>query len=100
MSLARNTAKPLLAALAVALVAVPLGACGREEEADLSAGKAQFVQKCGSCHTLNRAGTQGNQGPNLDTSFQAALARTPAARMIPSGSMLRPRLVAACSPAP
>ena len=74
MSLARNTAKPLLAALAVALVAVPLGACGREEEADLSAGKAQFVQKCGSCHTLNRAGTQGNQGPNLDTSFQAALA--------------------------
>ena len=29
-----------------------------------------------------------------------ALARTPAARMIPSGSMLRPRLVAACSQAP
>ena len=74
MSLARNTAKPLFAALAVALVVLPLGACGREEEADLSEGKAQFVQKCGSCHTLNRAGTQGNQGPNLDTAFQASLA--------------------------
>jgi mono/diheme cytochrome c family protein len=73
VSLARNTWKPLLAALAVALVALPLAACGRDEP-DLSEGKAQFVQNCGSCHVLNRAGTQGTQGPNLDAAFQAALA--------------------------
>ena len=37
------------------------------------AGKAQFVQKCGSCHTLGRAQTQGKTGPNLDNSFRSAL---------------------------
>ncbi len=63
MSLARNTVKLVLAALCAALVALPLAACGREEEDDLSAGKAQFVEKCGSCHTLNRAGTAGHPGP-------------------------------------
>jgi cbb3-type cytochrome c oxidase subunit III len=74
VSLARNTVKPLLAALCAVMLALPLAACGREEEADLPEGKAQFVQKCGSCHALNRAGTQGNTGPNLDDSFAAALA--------------------------
>lgn len=72
MSLARNTARPLLAALAAVAVAVPLGACGRDEP-DLTKGKAMFTQKCGSCHTLSRAGTQGTTGPNLDDSFRAAL---------------------------
>jgi len=74
VSLARNTVKPLLAALSALAVALPLAACGRDEP-DLSNGKALFVQRCGSCHTLNRAGTQGTQGPNLDTAFRAALAR-------------------------
>jgi plastocyanin len=32
------------------------------------------VQKCGSCHVLNRAGTKGNQGPNLDEAFRQSLA--------------------------
>jgi mono/diheme cytochrome c family protein len=36
-------------------------------------GKAKFVQKCGSCHALKRAATQGQTGPNLDAAFQAAL---------------------------
>ncbi len=63
-----------LAALVAAAVALPLGACGRDEP-DLSKGKALFTQKCGSCHTLARAGTQGQTGPNLDTAFRAALAR-------------------------
>jgi plastocyanin len=35
-------------------------------------GKEQFVQKCGSCHTLARAGTSGVVGPNLDNAFQRA----------------------------
>jgi mono/diheme cytochrome c family protein len=49
-----------------------LTACGRDE-ADLSNGKAQFVQKCGSCHALDRAGTQGQTGPDLDAAFRGAL---------------------------
>lgn len=72
MGLSRNTVKLPLAALAVAAAALPLAACGRDEP-DLSNGKAQFTQQCGSCHTLGRAGTQGNQGPNLDDAFRVAL---------------------------
>jgi mono/diheme cytochrome c family protein len=68
VSLARNT----LAALAAAAVALPLAACGRDEP-DLTQGKAMFTQKCGSCHALARAGTQGTTGPNLDAAFKAAL---------------------------
>jgi len=41
---------------------------------NLVAGKQVFVQKCGSCHTLNRAGTTGVTGPNLDEAFQQARA--------------------------
>src|SRR5215207_7297693 len=52
---------------------LPLAACGRDEP-DLSNGKAQFVEKCGSCHELGRAGTAGTQGPSLDKAFQTALA--------------------------
>jgi cbb3-type cytochrome c oxidase subunit III len=63
----------LLAALAVALLALPLAACGRDEN-DLSNGKALFTERCGSCHTLGRAGTQGRTGPDLDTAFRAGLA--------------------------
>jgi mono/diheme cytochrome c family protein len=73
VSLTENTAKPVLAALCAVFVVLPLAACGREEP-DLSNGKAQFVEKCGSCHELSRAGTAGTQGPSLDTSFQTALA--------------------------
>jgi mono/diheme cytochrome c family protein len=68
----RNTARPFLAALVASVVVLSLGACGREET-DLSNGKAQFVQKCGSCHVLARAGTAGQTGPSLDAAFRAAL---------------------------
>ncbi len=87
MSLARNTAsrkrsarpsargslKPLIVALVVAAAALSLAACGRDE-ADLSNGKAQFVEQCGSCHVLGRAGTAGPTGPDLDAAFRSALA--------------------------
>ena len=69
MSLARNTLAAALCALALTL---PLAACGRDEP-DLANGKAQFVEKCGSCHELGRAGTAGTQGPSLDAAFQTAL---------------------------
>ena len=45
-----------------------LAGCG-EEDADLVNGKALFVEQCGTCHALERAGTQGAQGPNLDEAF-------------------------------
>ena len=35
-------------------------------------GKELFVQNCGSCHVLARAGTTGVVGPNLDAAFQRA----------------------------
>jgi mono/diheme cytochrome c family protein len=37
--------------------------------ADKAHGKELFVEKCGSCHTLADAGTQGKIGPNLDDAF-------------------------------
>jgi mono/diheme cytochrome c family protein len=65
------------AALCAAIVAaVPaLSACGgvKDPQADVVAGKQLFVSKCGSCHTLSRAGTKGTTGPNLDQSFQQSL---------------------------
>jgi mono/diheme cytochrome c family protein len=70
VSLTRNT---LAAALCAVAVTLALTACGRSEP-DLSKGKAGFVEKCGSCHTLARAGTAGTQGPSLDKAFQTALA--------------------------
>ena len=72
MSLTRNTVRTALAALGAVAIALALGACGRND-ANLETGKAKFVEKCGSCHTLARAGTAGTTGPNLDTAFQAAL---------------------------
>lgn len=55
-----------------ALAAVGLAGCQPKagENADLVAGKKLFVQKCGACHTLARAGTKGTVGPNLDEAFQ------------------------------
>jgi mono/diheme cytochrome c family protein len=72
VSLARNTAKPLAAAIVVAAAALSLTACGRDE-ADLSNGKALFTERCGTCHILGRAGTQGRTGPDLDAAFRTAL---------------------------
>jgi mono/diheme cytochrome c family protein len=59
-----------LAALA-ALVAVVASGCGRQDP-DLVVGKELFVEKCGSCHTLARAGTTGVTGPDLDEAFGPA----------------------------
>ena len=58
----------------VLAAAVPaLSACSaKEADSDLVAGKKLFVEKCGSCHVLARAGTKGTSGPNLDEAFQQA----------------------------
>ena len=61
---------PLLAAVAMA---AGLAGCGiKEDNPNLVAGKQAFVERCGACHTLERAGTTGVTGPNLDEAFQAA----------------------------
>lgn len=65
--------RPLAALALIGVVAVAATGCGREHEPDLVNGKALFVQKCASCHGLNRANAQGVQGPNLDESFEVAL---------------------------
>ena len=60
----------MFAALAVvAVTAAGCGAVSRVTEGNPAAGKALFVSKCGSCHTLANAKTQGTVGPNLDDAF-------------------------------
>jgi mono/diheme cytochrome c family protein len=63
----------VLAAIAVA--AAGAGGCNLADSGtNVVNGKEQFVQKCGSCHVLARAGTRGVVGPNLDSAFQRARA--------------------------
>src|SRR3954469_6301614 len=51
-----------------------LSACSATDRGDdLIAGKRAFVSKCGSCHSLARAGTTGVVGPNLDQAFVRSL---------------------------
>jgi mono/diheme cytochrome c family protein len=57
--------------VAVLLLAGAAAGCGgsgvsKAGEADLANGKTQFQAKCGGCHTLSDAGTNGSIGPNLD----------------------------------
>lgn len=60
-----------VAATAALLVAV--SGCELKDSGDnVVAGKKNFVAKCGSCHTLKRAGATGVTGPNLDEAFQQA----------------------------
>jgi mono/diheme cytochrome c family protein len=62
-----------LALVAAVAVALPVAGCGSRDEPSLTEGKALFVQGCGSCHALSRAGTQGQTGPSLDAAFRTAL---------------------------
>ena len=64
-----------LVAAATAALLVGASGCQLNDTGDnLVAGKKDFVAKCGSCHTLKRAGTTGVVGPNLDEAFQQARA--------------------------
>jgi mono/diheme cytochrome c family protein len=70
--------KPLFALIALALVAFATAACGSagisvSEDDPNYEGAQLFAERCGGCHTLAAAGTQGSgnrtlrqQGPNLD----------------------------------
>jgi plastocyanin len=64
----------LAAAATLALASAGCGENVKGDRGDLVHGKQVFVDKCGACHTLARAGTQGSIGPNLDVAFAQALA--------------------------
>ena len=46
--------------------AKPAASSGSSGGGAPTAGKGVFTENCGSCHTLEAAGTNGQVGPNLD----------------------------------
>lgn len=65
--------RPLAPLGAAAVLVLALGGCQLKDTAGNEPhGKVLFVQKCGSCHKLARADTNGVTGPNLDEAFQQA----------------------------
>jgi len=70
----RSRAIWLIATIAAATAVVGLTGCDLGPKANLDQGQQLFTQKCGSCHTLTGAGTNGDVGPNLDYAFKQARA--------------------------
>jgi mono/diheme cytochrome c family protein len=70
MSALRALRPPAVIAAVIGLLIVLPGCQVKNSAGDAANGKRLFVQKCGSCHVLRRAGTQGVVGPNLDEAFQ------------------------------
>ncbi len=77
----RRSTRPTLLRRSAGLAAVLAGGsrragCGGQavetQGADSTEGKEQFLDKCGGCHTLAAAGTNGTIGPNLDCAFAAS----------------------------
>jgi mono/diheme cytochrome c family protein len=64
----------VIATVAAAFAVVGMTGCNLGPKANLDKGQALFTQKCGSCHTLTGAGTNGDIGPNLDYAFKQARA--------------------------
>jgi mono/diheme cytochrome c family protein len=64
----------VIATIAAATAIVGLTGCNLGPKDDLDKGQQLFTQKCGSCHTLTGAGTNGDIGPNLDYAFKNARA--------------------------
>jgi mono/diheme cytochrome c family protein len=56
-----------------AAAALGLAGCELKDAGDnLVNGKELFLEKCGACHALDRAGTAGTVGPDLDAAFGRA----------------------------
>jgi mono/diheme cytochrome c family protein len=67
----RRRLLPILAATAV--IGLVASGCGASKP-DPERGGVLFIQKCGVCHALAKAGTTAQMGPNLDDAFAAARA--------------------------
>ena len=75
--------RPLLALTAATVAALALTACGTEgiqvaDDDPTYDGAVLFSERCGGCHSLTAAGTQGsanrvlrNQGPNLNERLES-----------------------------
>lgn len=60
-----------MALLGSAALVVAMAGCDiKHPTANLVTGKQLFVKKCGSCHVLSHAATQGQVGPNLDDAYR------------------------------
>lgn len=70
-SLRGMTVKILVAATVLA-ASLAVSGCGNDSKPDLANGKTLFIEKCGACHVMARAGTVGTIGPNLDEAFDRA----------------------------
>jgi mono/diheme cytochrome c family protein len=64
----------VVATMVATAALVALTSCNLGPKPDLDKGQQLFTQKCGSCHTLTGAGTNGTVGPNLDYAFKQARA--------------------------
>ncbi len=87
---------PALFASAVVLTA----GCGAQPRArtgpDVGRGKETFVtSRCGTCHTLDAAGTKGTVGPGLD---HLRLSRARVARYVRAGGADMPAYAKTLSP--
>jgi plastocyanin len=60
------------AAGALALASSGCGSNLTDQGDNVVNGKQLFVARCGACHVLQRAGTKGVTGPNLDMAFARA----------------------------
>jgi plastocyanin len=65
----RRTLRTAPAIAAAALLVALTGCRVKDTAGNATNGKKLFVAKCGSCHVLERAGTKGTTGPNLDAAF-------------------------------
>jgi plastocyanin len=71
--MSRGGVRRSLALAALVAGTAGLGGCSLASSGtNVVNGKEQFVAKCGSCHTLARAGTKGVTGPDLDQAFARA----------------------------
>ena len=65
----------LVVVACVGALVLALSGCGTggyTSEGSQGAGKDLFTQRCGGCHTLADAGTNGTIGPDLDDAFAQA----------------------------
>jgi len=79
MNQARPTSKILVLLVSLGILTGLVAGCGAETSAPITGGfqdrgRQLFNAKCGTCHVMAQAASQGVQGPNLDTAFAAARA--------------------------